>query len=168
LAATIPQESIATLILFYDDVFATHEADLGSYDRASPSHGPWLSRPLVVPKANGKKRLVVDYRPLNSITTGDLYLMPRADDIFDSLGDASIFTVIGHVIGHKSGFHQINQIPVWEPNIPKTAFASRIGNFEYTKIPLASGGPQPPFNASWTTFWALPSAVLRGFTWMIS
>jgi hypothetical protein len=122
----------------------------------------------VVPKANGKKRLVVDYRPLNSITTGDLYLMPRADDIFDSLGDASIFTVIGHVIGHKSGFHQINQIPVWEPNIPKTAFASRIGNFEYTKIPLASGGPQPPFNASWTTFWALPSAVLRGFTWMIS
>jgi hypothetical protein len=96
-----------TLLRSYDDVFATHEADLGSYDRAShrndtgdaplikaklrrtapgdaqaievtvktllqarvthPSHGPWLSRPLVVPKANGDKRLVVDYRPLNKL-----------------------------------------------------------------------------------------------------
>jgi hypothetical protein len=124
LAATIPQENIAALILSYDDVFATHKADLGSYDRAChridtgdappikaklrrtapgdaqaieatvktllqarvirPSHGPWLSRPLVVPKANGEKRLVVDYRPLNTITTGDSYLMPWADDIFQS------------------------------------------------------------------------------------
>jgi hypothetical protein len=57
----------------------------------------------VVPKANGVKRLVVDYRPLNTITAGDSYLMPRADDIFDSLGNASIFTVIDL----KSGFHQI-------------------------------------------------------------
>jgi hypothetical protein len=35
LAATIPQESIAVLILSYANIFATHEADLGSHDRAS-------------------------------------------------------------------------------------------------------------------------------------
>jgi hypothetical protein len=194
LAATISQESIATLILSYDDVFATHEADLGSYDRAShridtgdappikaklrrtapgdaqaieatvktllqarvirPSHGPWLSCPLVVPKANGEKRLVVDYRPLNTITTGDSYLMPRADDIFDGLGDASIFTVIDL----KSGFHQI---PVWEPDIPKTAFATPIGNFEYTKMPFGLKGAPATFQRVMDD---TLGPALRGFT----
>jgi hypothetical protein len=78
------------------------------------------------------------YRPLNTITTGDSYLMPQADDIFDCLGDASIFTVINL----KSGFYQIR---VWEPDIPKTAFATPIGNFEYTKMPFGLKGAPATF-----------------------
>lgn len=103
-----------------------------------PSYSPWLSRPLLVPKPNGTKRLVVDYRPLNLITTGDAYIMPRADDIFDSIGDASVFTVMDL----KAGFHQI---PVCEGDIPKTAFATPMGTYEYVKMPFGLKGAPATF-----------------------
>jgi len=194
LADTILQPSIADLILRHPDIFAAHDADLGTFNRVyhridtgsclpikaklrrtapgdaqaieetvhtllharviRPSYSPWLSRPLVVPKPNGDKRLVVDYRPLNTATTGDAYVMPRADDIFDSIGEAAVFTVIDL----KAGFHQI---PVWEPDIPKTAFATPIGNFEYTKMPFGLKGAPATFQRVMDD---ILGPALRGFT----
>ena len=39
-----------------------------------------------VPKANGNPHMVVDYRPL---TVVDKYPLPRIDEMFDRVGDAS-------------------------------------------------------------------------------
>ena len=94
-----------------------------------PSHSPYASNPLLVKKPDGSMRMCIDYRPLNAITVPDPYPMPRADDIFDSIGDARVFSIIDL----KSGFHQL---PIREADIPKTAFITPFGNFEYIKMPF--------------------------------
>jgi len=120
-----------------------------------PSYSPRLSRPLLVPKPNGTKRLVVDYKPLNClVTTGDAYGMPRADDIFDSIGDALFFSVIDL----KAGFHQI---PMHEADIPKTAFATPMGTFEYVKMPLGLRGAPATFQR---VVYKTLGAHMRSFT----
>ena len=94
-----------------------------------PSQSPWSSNPLLVPKPDHTVRMCVDYRPLNQVTVGDAYPMPRCEDIFDGIGEARLFSKIDL----KSGFHQI---PVNPRDIPKTAFSTPHGTFEYIKMPF--------------------------------
>ena len=46
------------------------------------SHSSWSAPILVVPKGDGGKCLVIDYRALNKVTWKFLWPMPRAEDIF--------------------------------------------------------------------------------------
>ncbi len=41
-----------------------------------------------------KKRMCKDYRPLNLVTLQDRYPMPILEDLFDSIGDSNIFTIV--------------------------------------------------------------------------
>ena len=59
-----------------------------------PSASPWASPVLLVPKADSGTRYCVDYRQLNSVTVKDRYPLPRIEDIFDSLGGSTIFSVL--------------------------------------------------------------------------
>lgn len=107
------------------------------------SHTPWSANPLLVPKSDGTLWMCVDYRQLNELTIGDAYPMPRADDIFDSLDESSLFTVIDL----KSGFHQI---PVSERDGEKTAFYTHLGQHEYTKMPFELKNAPATFKELWT------------------
>ena len=49
---------------------------------------------LFVKKKYGTLRLCVDYRQLNKMTVRNKYLLPRIDDLFDQLKDASAFSKI--------------------------------------------------------------------------
>ncbi|ODM88297.1 Transposon Ty3-I Gag-Pol polyprotein [Orchesella cincta] len=67
------------------------------------SSGAWAANPVLAPKANGKWRLCVDYRSLNSVTESDSYCMPRIDEILACLGKAKYISVFDVT----DGFHHI-------------------------------------------------------------
>jgi hypothetical protein len=82
---------------------------------------------IFVPKKDGTQRLYVDYRALNEVTVKNKYPLPRIDDLFDQLRGACVF----NKIDLRSGYHQLK---VRECDIPKTAFISRYGLYEFTVI----------------------------------
>jgi hypothetical protein len=61
---------------------------------------------------------------LNEVTIKNKYPLPRIDILFDQLTGARVFSKIDL----RSGYHQIR---IWPEDIPKTAFTTRYGLFEY-------------------------------------
>lgn len=90
-----------------------------------PSSSPWGAPVIFVPKKDGTQRLCVDYRALNEVTIKNKYPLPRIDDLFDQLRGACVFSKIDL----RSGYHQLK---IRASDIPKTAFVSRYGLYEYT------------------------------------
>ncbi|WVZ63931.1 hypothetical protein U9M48_013522 [Paspalum notatum var. saurae] len=90
-----------------------------------PSSSPWGCPALFVEKKDqGGKRLCVDYRPLNAVTIKNKYPLPHIDILFDQLAGAKVFSKIDL----RSGYYQIK---IREEDIPKTAFSTRYGLYEY-------------------------------------
>jgi hypothetical protein len=88
------------------------------------SSSPWGAPVIFVPKKDGTQRLCVDYRALNEVTVKNRYPLPRIDDLFDQHHGVSVFSKIDL----RSGYHQLK---IRECDIPKTAFVSRYGLYEY-------------------------------------
>jgi len=55
---------------------------------------PQISLVFFVPKKDGKKRMVQDYRYLNSWTIKNNYPLPLISDLIDSIGKKSVFMKI--------------------------------------------------------------------------
>ena len=94
-----------------------------------PSMSEWGASVLFVRKKDGSLRLCVDYRAINSVTRTMRYPLPRIEDIFDSLGGATVFSRLDL----KSGYHQLRMAP---NHIHKTAFITKFGHFEYVTAPF--------------------------------
>jgi hypothetical protein len=90
-----------------------------------PSASPWRLPILFVVKRDGTIRLCVDYRKLSEVTIKNKYPLPKIEDLFDQLNGAKVFSKIDL----RNGYHQLK---VRESDIPKTAFTTRYGLFEYT------------------------------------
>ena len=89
-----------------------------------PSSSPWGCMAIFVKKKDGTLRMCVDYRPLNAVTVKNKYPLPRIETLFDQLAGAKVFSKIDL----RSGYHQIKIRP---QDIPKTAFSTRYGLYEY-------------------------------------
>src|SRR6266542_3500935 len=90
-----------------------------------PSSSPWGAPVIFVPKKDGTQRLCVDYRALNDVTIKNKYPLPDIQGLFDQLRGALFFSKIDL----RSGYHQLK---IRATDIPKTAFVSRYGLYEYT------------------------------------
>ena len=94
-----------------------------------PSTSP-LGAPVMFAKKKGKTlRLCINYRQLNRVTIKNQYPLPRIDDLFDQLKGVRVYSKIDLL----TGYHQLR---VREIDIPKTAFRTRYGHFEFTVMPL--------------------------------
>jgi hypothetical protein len=89
-----------------------------------PSASPWGCAALLMKKKDNSLRLCVDYRPLNAVTIKNKYPLPRIDILFDQLAGAKVFSKIDL----RSGYHQIKIRP---SDVPKIAFSTRYGLYEY-------------------------------------
>ncbi|GJW40446.1 reverse transcriptase domain-containing protein [Tanacetum coccineum] len=94
-----------------------------------PSHSPWGVPVLFVKKKDRSMRMCIDYRELNKLTVKNRYPLPRIDDLFDQLQGAHYFSKIDL----RSGYHQLR---VHEDDIPKMAFRTWYGHFEFTIMPF--------------------------------
>jgi hypothetical protein len=84
-----------------------------------PSSSPWGASVLFVQKKDGS------YRSLNVVTIKNKCTLPRIEDLFDQMRGARVFSKIDL----RSSYHQMKISP---SDIPKTAFSTRYGLYEFT------------------------------------
>ncbi|GKE03881.1 putative reverse transcriptase domain-containing protein, partial [Tanacetum coccineum] len=94
-----------------------------------PSSSPWGAPVLFVKKKDGSFRMCIDYRELNKLTMKNRYPLPRIDDLFYQLQGSSVYSKIDL----RSGYHQLR---VRKEDIPKTAFRTRYGHYEFQVMPF--------------------------------
>nr|GEU61494.1 putative reverse transcriptase domain-containing protein [Tanacetum cinerariifolium] len=95
---------------------------------------------LVFKKKDGSFQMCIDYQELNKLTVKNRYPLPRIDDLFDQLQGLSVYSKINL----RLGFHQLR---VRKEDIPKTAFRTRYGHYEFQVMPFGLT------NASTTEEW---------------
>jgi hypothetical protein len=100
-------------------------AELQSKGFIRPSSSHWGAPVLFLEKKDGTQQMCVDYRFLNEVTIKNKYPLPRIEDLFDQMKGASIFSKIDL----RLGYHQLK---IRESDIPKTAFHTGYGLYEYT------------------------------------
>ncbi|GJV49938.1 putative reverse transcriptase domain-containing protein [Tanacetum coccineum] len=94
-----------------------------------PSTSPWGAPVLFVKKKDGSFRMCIDYQELNKLTVKNRYPLPRIDDLFNQLQGSSVYSKINL----RSGYHQLR---VRDEDIPKTAFRTRYGHYEFQVMPF--------------------------------
>nr|GFB51319.1 putative reverse transcriptase domain-containing protein [Tanacetum cinerariifolium] len=73
--------------------------------------------------------MCIDYQELNKLTVKNHYPLLRINDLFDQLQGSSVY----FKIDLRSGYHQLR---VREEDVPKTAFRTRYGHYEFHVTPF--------------------------------
>lgn len=112
--------------------------DLLSRGFIQPSRSPYGAPVLFVKKKGGDLRMCVDYRGLNKISLPNNYPLPRIDTMLDCLRGKKVFSKLDL----QMGYHQIRVNPV---DVPKTAFRTPSGLYEYLVMPFGLGSAPATF-----------------------
>ena len=94
-----------------------------------PSSSPWASPMVTVRKADGSARLCVDFRKINNLTRQTPFYMHRVEEVLEGVGQARFISKLDL----SKGYYQVQ---LTENAIPKTAFTSHHGTFEFTRMPF--------------------------------
>jgi hypothetical protein len=101
-------------------------------------HPVWLANPVIVPKANGKLRMCIDYTSLNKASPKDSYPLPRIDEIVDSTSRCDLLSFLDAY----SDFHQIQMS---REDRKHTAFVTVDGLYCYVVMPYDLKNALPTF-----------------------
>ncbi|GJY95450.1 putative reverse transcriptase domain-containing protein [Tanacetum coccineum] len=93
------------------------------------SSSPWGAPVLFVKKKDGSFRMCIDYRELNKLMVKNRYPLPRINELLTQLQGSSVYSTIDL----RSGYQQLW---VREEDIPKTAFRTRYGHYEFQVMPF--------------------------------
>ena len=93
------------------------------------STSPWASPIVPVPKDDGSIRLCIDYRRLNGVSQADPYYMATLEEILERVGSSKCISKLDL----SKGFYQIE---VQEESIPKTAFITPFGKYQFLRMPF--------------------------------
>jgi hypothetical protein len=77
-----------------------------------------------VKKKDGSAKMCINYRELNKVMIKNRYPLPRIDNLLDQLEGAQVFSKVDL----RLGYHQVR---VKEEDIPKIAFRTRYGHYEF-------------------------------------
>ena len=116
-----------------------------------PSSSDWSSAPVMVKKKDGSIRYCIDFRKLNEVTVKDQFPLPLITECIDSLAGTAFFSALDL----SWGYWQIELSP---EDRHKTAFTTKHGLFEHTRMPFGL------CNAP-STFMRAMTLVLKGMSW---
>ena len=116
-----------------------------------PSSSDWAAAPVLIRKTDGSVRYAIDYRALNNVTVKDAFPLPLIEDCFDSLEGVKYFSGLDMA----SGYYQLE---VAERDKPKTAFITRYGLFQHSRMGFGLCNAPATFQRAMQT-------VLKGLNW---
>ena len=115
----------------------------------------WSAPIIVVPKGDGGKWLVIDYRALTKVTRKFTWTMPKVGDIISKLNGTKYISTLDL----RAGYYHV---PLGKSLIQKTAFVSPFRKYEYVKVPFGLAQQAP------TYFQELMTRILKGINFVIA